>query len=453
MEIKLLFLLNNIEYVNSTIIENLLFNVESIRLNYLTENCPITVGEPFDEWEMRDFIYQTNFIFETKIHYKLKPCKDSDKVIIEVTEIKESTSKDILSASQDGFGLQYPFAYHSPLLSGIFTPKISINNNVLLNNLSKSNSLFWCTGNFNIKHKFNHKHIIDIFDGNLGLNLSTNISELLRSFKISALRYFYILPNMSLLIVPFNFHKFFNKYEIQDEEVRKNIQKYLDNYIYKYGEIHIKKRLTFDENELFIRSYMKYFLHDDENTLKFALHLDDTIELSKNMKILFTIKGLYNSQNIQNKKNIYKHLSAINNKRDEILGLLWDYYDNMDEVGHSKDEDFESYLISKGVVLSKILLDIRLMLLVNIFKFKIPSFGLLEIYFHIFVNGNYDISNNIFRLSYGMGLMGIINNIRFIFSTGWRNKWLYENNKFNYKTPDLHEEKMKYGFNLEHVSI
>lgn len=441
----------------SLIIESVLFNVESIRLKYLTENCPVTTGEAFDEWAMRDFIYKTNFIFETKINYKIKTTKDSDKIIIEVNETKENIYKDIIYSSQEGFGIQYPFKFHSPLFSLNFQPKISINNNVLFNNLDKNtnNYLFWLGANFNIKHKINHKHVIDIIDGNVGFNLTTTIANLLRSFQISALKYFYVSSDMSLLLIPLNFYKFFSKYEIENEEIKNKIGNYLQDYVYKYSEAHFKKKILFENQELFIRSSGKYFLHKDNeaSTYKFALHLDDTIKLSENIKILFTLKGLWNSQDIKDMRSIYKHLSAINNKRDEMLGLLWDYYDNLEEIGHNENQEFKAYLISKGIILSNLLLDGRFMLLFNIFKFKIPGFGLLDINFHCFINNNYDITNNIFRLSGGFGLLANINNIRAILSLGWRGKWIYKNNEFIYKLKESQDEDIKYGFNLEHISL
>jgi hypothetical protein len=437
----------------SLIVESLLFNVESIRLSYLTENSPVTIGESFDEWAMKDFIYKTNFIFETKLNYKLKPFKGSDKILVEINETIENKSKDII----DGLFLQYPFKYHSPLFSLNFTPKIGINNNFLLNT-DNDNNFFAIVGNLNIKHKINHKHIIDIIDGNIGFAATTNIKNLVKSCQVSLFRYFYINRDISLLLIPVNICKYFNSKEIADEEIKKNIQKDISEYIYKYSEIHFKKKITFNDNQLFIRSYGKYFLHDDKNTWKIALHLDNTTDLSKNIKILSTVKGLYNSQDIRNMKSIYKHLSAINNKRDEILGLLWDYYDNMEETFPGDDkvqnnQDFEAYLINKGIVLSNLLIDIRLMLLYNIYYFNIPSFGKLDINLHIFLNFNYDITHNILRLSYGGGSMVCVNNMRFILSAGERYKWLYNNNEFIYKIRNEKDNNIKYGFNLEHVSL
>lgn len=452
------------------IVENLLFNVKNVNLNYLTKNCPVTIGETFDEWEMRDFIYKTNFIFETKINYKLKPCKDN-KILVEVTENIENNSKDIISSCDKGMCLQYPFKFHSQLFSLNIIPRLILNNNILLDNLlenlneNRDNSILYFGFNGNIKHKFNHKNILYVIDCNTTiniLNIFNDLSKVFREFQISTLRYTHVSENFSLLFTPLNFHKFFTKKQISTDSIRNELEKYLQEYIYKYTELYIKYKLDGDNHNFYIKSYGKYFIHDDDNTYKFAIHINDTIILSKSVKILFTIKGLYNSQNIKNMKSIYKHLSAINNKRDEMLGLLWNYYDTFEElfpeyinVDNSifNRQDFETYLISKGIILSNFLFDIRLMFLWNLFKFKILNFGSLLVDFHIFINFNYDITNKIFRLSGGFGLLGQINNIRLIFSTGLRKKWLYNNNEFISKIRHQNENNMKYAFNFEDLSF
>ena len=79
-------------------------------------------------------------------------------------------------------------------------------------------------------------------------------------------------------------------------------------------------------------------------------------------------------------------------------------------------KDFKTYLISKEVILSNALLDFRLMLLYSIWDFKIPMLGKIDIFFHIFANFNIDVTNKIYRISYGFGLIGNVNNIRCILS-------------------------------------
>ena len=445
----------------SLVVESILFYVKNIKLAYLMEACPVSVGDAFDEWQMREFISKIEFQFEIKLKYTLKPYKDSNRIIIEIEEIIENQNKDIITSSDGGTGIQYPFKWNFPFININITPKFLLNNNMLLDKFTKdgaTSSLFSIGANFNIRKKFNKHNILSILDGSFAVNITEilNPSKLIRSLQVSILKYNYLSKSFSFSFTPLNIQKYLNIKQIGSEEIedKDNIQKYLNEYIYKYTEVHSKKLILFEDNILWIKGYGKYFFHetDDKNTFKLALHLDNTTVFSNKFKMLTTFKGLYNSQDIRSMKSIYKHLSAINNKRDEMLGLLWDYYDNVEEIfTEFKDKDmkdFKTYLISKEVILSNALLDFRLMLLYSIWDFKIPMLGKIDIFFHIFANFNIDVTNKIYRISYGFGLIGNVNNIRCILSAGFRNKLFTEKEKKN----EAHED-MKYGFNFEHMSL
>jgi hypothetical protein len=435
-------------------IENIQYNILSIPLNTLIKNIPIRTGDLLDEWLLKYFCYKLSHIFETKITYEIIPCSGNNKVVVKILETVENVQKDIISADK-GFIIQYPFKGHRMEFSWYFTPKISIfENNILLNKLIKNkltnnnshSSLASWGGGLKLVHKYNLHTVLDILDLNIFFNFSLESKKLLKSLQGTFLKYINQNKEMSYYISFLNLHQFFH-YLTKD---------HLKGYMYFYGEGHINKTFKINYTDYFTFSAKANIFYKDLNG-KISLQPEFHKKLWGNFNFLISFKILFCSQDYKNPNETYKHFSAINNKRDNIMGLLWDYHDNENETKIKeklKSEEhiaYHNYLLSKSIVLSNAVGNLRFMLLYEIFKIKLPHVGPLLLYLHLFLNLNYDISHNLLRLSYGGGLMGTVNNIRLFLSLGALSNVNGEHKEHKNKE-DQHEE-LHYAFSFEGIGV
>jgi hypothetical protein len=438
-------------------VENIQYNVSSIPLKTLIKYNPVRTGDLLDEWKLKYFCYDLSIRFATNITYEIIPCSGDNKIIIKITETKEETKKDIVTVEKAVI-LQYPINYYTMNLSFTFEPKIALfgnsfvfNKSALLNrnnNETKKSDKSWISagGSLKITHKFNLHTAIDFADLNIFLNPTFESKKLLKSLQASLLKYFHTERNYNYYITPLSLHKFFNPLT----------KDHLKDYIYYSFDCHLHKTIKFnhyDEGRLEIKG--NFFYESFNGKLMFQPELQKILSNNNKLLILVTLKVLFNSQSYKDKNQIYKHLSAIN-KKDNIGGLLWDYHNNERESGINKTsfgnkqedyEDCQNYLYSKDIILSNAIGNLRLMLLYEIFKIKIPNLGPIILYSHIFLNLNYDITHNLLRLSYGFGLMGIVNNVRLFLSTGYCSNL----NGKHKEQKQLEEENnsLKYAFNYE----
>lgn len=423
------------------IVENILFKLPGINVDYLVKHCKIRIGEFFNEWDIKKFCRWLSMIYEKTIVYKIDPYKDKqqNKIIVTIyeEEKKDKTpSLNIFSYENGSFLLQYPLCKHWPWLKLTFTPKVPLSTDMLSGH-------FKIGGELNIVHHISEKTSFKPFNllGFLNLSNITNIKSLndvkniVQSFKIHLLtldhhnkRYNF---NMSLSLLGINKY-----YHI-------HMPALIKEHMYYYSNLALQKNFIFNNKCAIALNGLAYiFYHPKSAKVKFTPEF--LIPFTNKINLVISLKSILNSQNFT-RNDYFKHFSSIN-KSDSPHGLLWgDDYDgneshleiNKEQAHHNTDK---LYLYNKGIVLSHLIFNVRFLLNFILFKIPIPSFGDILLLLILFFNINYDVTNAMWRMSLGVGVGVKLHKMLIVFAMGCRH---------NLTKPNEKDKDMKYSFNIE----
>jgi hypothetical protein len=407
----------------SLVVEAIIFQITDISMRYLVNSCTIGVGDVFDEWKIKKFCNKLTLLFEKKIYYEIAPCKDTSQNKVIVTFKEEATEKNReLLVVDKGAVLQYPMHKFLPWLKITCIPKFPFTSKPLLSKIG---------GQIALEHKISSTKSLEIINisGYINPRNYNNLTNLLQSFQVGILQFNHKQKYTHVTITLLTIHKYFHEF----------MKSHLKDHKYFYTYL-LGRHTVFFENKCLLALYGYGQIFYTPLTAKINLQPEFLIPISSKSSFIISLRFLGNSQNIH---DFYKHLSAINNKRDEAFGLLWNHYDNYAKHAITNHEDL-AFIYTKGIVLSNHLYNLRFLWNYRIFKFDIPSLGLIKIFICIFLNLNYDYTNRIWRSSFGVGLMGIFNQVACIGAIGYRQ---------NLSEAQENNDGLKCSLNVEHYGF
>lgn len=382
-------------------------NFKNININYIRKNLPISIGDYFDEKQMEEFLYKISKIIQQEITYKTT--MQLNKKLYVVLSLKDEEKKydDIISFTEGQPALQYKFEnklYSNPGWSFIFTPKVKFMEGV-------KGGLF-----FSAKH-IKTQYTFEIINGEFYFDLDSLKQQRYDSFIRSLKTNIFCFSNsvftkkqdlfwtLTPIIIRKNFHTLMVNNNIRD-------------HLYFYTKFYGKKLTIFGDG--IKRTQLSNFISGKifyGNTMKLLYNPEIIYPLTKNMHIYGSLRFVYNgyTTNTQDEK-IFLHLHCMN-KEDQGKCLLWDTFLTAQEMSQYP-KNIQHYLYSKNIILSNFLINFKLMFNIVLLKLKIPQLGKIQIMFSIFFNTAYDQTNNLYRFSSGIGILGTLNKNAALFALG-----------------------------------
>ena len=421
-QISINILVQKQKEISSFLVESIFFENCADELTYITKHIPVSIGEELREGDLKKFCHLLTYLLEKKFTYKIEPISDkvSNKVIVKFIEVKKSeessSQKEFIKFKDNSLLLQYPFQYippYDPRWKIRITPKIPF---------SWPYRLRGGTG-VTIVYRYSEKIFLDLLNGEIVCHLWkwNNFKEFLQSFNANICQLEYKKRDTQYLFCPASLHKYHNN--------KMKLEK--TDGMYFYTNLSGRHIWKFDTNTISLYGYSKVFLYP--GSLKFGLQPELLVPLRGNWQLLFSSKGIFNTQNPQ---DIYNHLSATSIKHDGNHDILFNWY----KTPHPLTNEDINYIYEKGIILSHAITNIRIMLMFKVFNLHIPSMGDLNVFISGFCNVSHDLSNNTSRFSIGFALMGNFNKMMVTIALGLKNNLHY---------PDQDDKGLQYGYSVE----
>jgi hypothetical protein len=403
-------IITKIDNQNPLFIENIVFTDLEFDSNILNTLNYLQLGDIFDEQKAQYFCELLSFLYGKKFSFDVTTSHthNKNKVVLIIKTEENKDNNQFITMENSMLKFQYPLFYipnQYPYLKINLMPSLFVN-------FSSFNLGLPSFFNLGLELTPQLKYIIQDYHCTFNIingkaYFAYDHAKFLKSFKLQILQGHIKKKDIEYDFALLNMNKYFHKC------MKEDLQKYI--YYYSYFSASKIWHLRHDYR-IELKPSCKIFYNDF--SLKCSINPSFYIPLWDKFALLSDIKCIWNTADT---KQYFKHLAAINNKHDDILGLFWrnDIPENF-EFPENVKEHHSIYIHDKGIILSKFLVNFRTILLYNIFSLPIPQIGIIKIFLCIFFMLCIDAENKNFRISYGIGCLGNYSHHNVMFVLGYK---------------------------------